>query len=623
MTEGMKKRNLLTKSVLQRYWSRTRTQGPLVSVAVFGVVMMEAANIISPLVLSNIINQIATLSQEPASARILFALLGAYLASSILGWVGGRIEMGAGLAVIVRVSSRLMYEAYEHLMHHSHNFFTSSFSGALTQRVRRYAGSFESLYLSAQTVILPAILYILGITVVLSLRSPLLGIILFVWVLLFVLVQWLMVRAQRPYRLARAVEDTKITATLADSISNQNTVLLFAGNAFENKRIAGAIDEFKKAWDKVWKGDLLIYGIQGLLSISVNIALLAGAIHYWGIGVLTIGDIVLVQSYAFGLFGNVWNLGRQFRTIYASIADASEMVEILQKKHDIEDMPRAKNLKVGAGVINFSDVIFGFQDGRKVLQKFNIRISAGEKVAFVGLSGAGKTTITKLLLRMYNIEKGAILIDGQNIAEVTQQSLRKAIAFVPQEPILFHRTLKENIRYGKLDATDEEVIEAATQAHCHEFISQLPLGYDTFVGERGVKLSGGERQRVAIARAILKNAPVLVLDEATSSLDSESEHLIQDALETLMRGKTVIVIAHRLSTIMKMDRILVMEEGKIVAQGTHKELLEMEGLYKKLWSIQAGGFLVDPDEVDKESEELPEEIMEENDEALAEDEARK
>ncbi|HCM43648.1 TPA: hypothetical protein DIS55_01705, partial [Candidatus Kaiserbacteria bacterium] len=217
----------------------------------------------------------------------------------------------------------------------------------------------------------------------------------------------------------------------------------------------------------------------------------------------------------------------------------------------------------------------------------------GERVAFVGPSGAGKTTVTKLLLRFYDVNDGNIEIDGYDIANVTLESLREAIAFVPQDPVLFHRSLLENIRYGRRDATENEVIEAAKKAHCHEFITTLPKGYGTFVGERGVKLSGGERQRIAIARAILKNAPILVLDEATSSLDSESEALIQDALETLMKGKTVIVIAHRLSTVMKMDRIIVLEDGRITADGRHEELITQDGRYRTLWNIQAGGFLTD------------------------------
>jgi ATP-binding cassette subfamily B protein len=317
---------------------------------------------------------------------------------------------------------------------------------------------------------------------------------------------------------------------------------------------------------------------------------------------LTVGDFALIQAYLFGIFDRLVANHGELRRFYRALADADEMVEILDEPHEIQDKENAKPIKVTSGVIDLRDINFYFNVTKPVLKNFTVQIKGGEKVALVGPSGAGKSTVTKLLLRLYDIEQGLIEIDRQNISEVTQESLRNAIAFVPQEPILFHRTLMENIRYGRRDASDEEVLEAAKKAHCHEFISALPEGYGTYVGERGVKLSGGERQRVAIARAILKNAPILVLDEATSSLDSESEALIQDALETLMRGKTVIVIAHRLSTIMKMDRILVLDGGAIISQGTHKELLQTEGIYQKLWNIQAGGFISDPDEKDEGKE---------------------
>jgi ATP-binding cassette subfamily B protein len=270
------------------------------------------------------------------------------------------------------------------------------------------------------------------------------------------------------------------------------------------------------------------------------------------------------------------------------------MVELMALPHGIIDRSGAKALKVKKGALAFEGESFKYPTGQTVLKYLDLTIKPGEKVALVGPSGAGKSTIVKILFRFYDLTKGRILIDGQDIAKVTQDSLRDAISLVPQEPILFHRTLKENIRYGRPEASDEEVVLAAKQAHCHDFISGLEKGYETYVGERGVKLSGGERQRVAIARAILKNAPILVLDEATSSLDSESEHLIQDALQTLMQGKTVIVIAHRLSTIMQMDRIIVLEDGAVADTGTHHELLKTEGgLYKKLWQLQAGGFLAE------------------------------
>ncbi len=267
------------------------------------------------------------------------------------------------------------------------------------------------------------------------------------------------------------------------------------------------------------------------------------------------------------------------------------MTELLLTPHEVQDAPEAGKLQVRGGEIEFRKVNFGYYDRLPVLKNFNLKINAGERAALIGPSGGGKSTIAKLLFRFHDLRDGEILIDGQNIARVTQDSLRENLAFVPQEPILFHRSLMENIRYGKRNAANAEVIRAAKLAHAHEFITSFPQGYDTLVGERGIKLSGGERQRVAIARAILKNAPILVLDEATSSLDSESEMLIQDALKKLMEGRTAIVVAHRLSTIMQMDRIIVIDGGKIIEEGKHEELLKArKGLYQKLWGIQAGGF---------------------------------
>jgi ATP-binding cassette subfamily B protein len=265
----------------------------------------------------------------------------------------------------------------------------------------------------------------------------------------------------------------------------------------------------------------------------------------------------------------------------------------LERPLDVADPKAPVQLGTVRGEVSFDDVGFRYQGNQSVISDFSLTIRSGEKVALVGSSGAGKSTITKLLLRLFDVTSGSVKIDGIDVRDMAQDDLRAHIAFVPQDPVLFHRTLMDNIRYGRRDATDEEVIEAARKAHCHEFIERLSKGYETYVGERGVKLSGGERQRIAVARAILKNAPILVLDEATSSLDSESEALIQDALNVLMEGKTVIAIAHRLSTIMHMDRILVIEGGRIADQGTHQELLSREGLYQKLWNIQAGGFLVE------------------------------
>jgi ATP-binding cassette subfamily B protein len=315
------------------------------------------------------------------------------------------------------------------------------------------------------------------------------------------------------------------------------------------------------------------------------------AYYYWMRGQFSIGDFAFLQAYLMNLFSHVWDFAYYIRSTYESIADANEMTEMLIQPHSIVDNVRAKKLKISKGEINFKDIDFSYSEDKPILDNFNLHIAAGERVALVGQSGGGKSTIVKILFRFMDLNGGQILIDGQDISKVTQDSLREQISLVPQEPLLFHRSLLDNIRYGRPDSTEQEVIKAAKAAHCHEFISGFEQGYNTLVGERGVKLSGGERQRVAIARAILRNAPILVLDEATSSLDSESESLIQDALKTLMKGKTTIVIAHRLSTIREMDRIVVIEGGKIIEQGKHDELVKaQQGIYQKLWNIQVGGF---------------------------------
>jgi len=393
------------------------------------------------------------------------------------------------------------------------------------------------------------------------------------------------------YDYAKSLLDSESTAVMADALTNSITIKLFTSQKFENGLFTDVMERWRKAQTHLWNIEGIAEGIQAGLIALAEFAMFYVAIPLWQRGLLTIGDFALIQSFMVGIFQRVWNLGKSVRHIYEAIADATEMVEILETPHEIMDSAKAKTLVVSDASIQFDAVTFKFNQTRPVLNGLSFTIIPHEKIALVGPSGAGKSTITKLLLRFYDVESGSITIDGQNIAKVTQDSLRASIAMVPQEPILFHRSLMDNIRYGRPEATDEEVFEASRRARCHDFIVELSEGYNTFVGERGIKLSGGERQRIAIARAILKDAPILVLDEATSSLDSESESLIQAALDELMKGKTTIVIAHRLSTIMRMDRIIVIENGTAVDSGTHDELLAKAGIYKKLWEIQAGGFI--------------------------------
>jgi ATP-binding cassette subfamily B protein len=394
------------------------------------------------------------------------------------------------------------------------------------------------------------------------------------------------------YDTKRASMDSFATGVLSDSIANQNTIQLFTGSKYESGYYKEVTNDQAKITRTVWDLNNVLELVLSFVIFLIEFLLFYYAIKYWQVGTISVGTFVLIQVYLVGIGSRLWDFSRVIRDINESFTDAREMVEILKLPHSIKDVKNAKALNVIEGEINFENVCFNFSDSRPVLKDINLVIKPGEKIALIGPSGAGKSTFVKLLFRMYDIVSGAIRIDGQDIGKVTQESLRHNLSLVPQDPILFHRTLLENIRYGRRDATDEEVYEAGRLAHCDEFARGLKDGYGTYVGERGVKLSGGERQRVAIARAILKNAPILVLDEATSSLDSHSESLIQDALDKLMKGKTTIVIAHRLSTIRKMDRIIVVEKGNIVEEGSHDELLKNNSsLYKKLWDLQAGGFV--------------------------------
>jgi ABC-type multidrug transport system fused ATPase/permease subunit len=315
-------------------------------------------------------------------------------------------------------------------------------------------------------------------------------------------------------------------------------------------------------------------------------------IDRWSSNEISTGDFVLVLALVSQITGSLLFIGRAVNATARTIGELREGLDELVIDHEIVDHTDAVALHPDGGLIEIHDVNFTYNTAR-VLEEFSLTIQAGQRVGLVGASGAGKSTLVSLLLRQHNIESGEILIDRQNIARVTQDSLRASIAVVPQEPALFHRTIRENIAYGKAGATDEEIIAVAKKAYAHDFIMELPQGYDTLVGERGVKLSGGQKQRIAIARAMLKNAPILLLDEATSALDSESEVAIQRALHQLMRGKTVIAIAHRLSTLREMDRIIVLEQGKIIEDGTHDTLREYGGTYARLWDHQAGGFLIE------------------------------
>ncbi len=592
-----KKKKLKKGSVSQVtkiMWRHSRHYWVTILFILVVIISLNAAQVITPIYYKKLVDVAGAAVVGAPVEKTLAELFGVFLVIAILKGLVWLFRRGRGFLLTYfesRIMTNLSQTAFNYLIQHSYRFFTDSFSGSLVRKVNRFTKAFEDIIDQLVFALLPLLFTLAGILWVLFLRNTILGVILTSGVIAFLGLHILAARWKQKYEIAKTEKDSEVTGSLADAISNSATIKLFTGYGHEMSLFRQASEGLHKIRLFTWNLNEGVDAGQGFLMAAIEVAMLYAAIVLWGRGILTVGDFVLIQVYLTTIFDRIGDFGRVLRRLFEAFADGAEMVEILNTPHEVRDVRNASQLVVKNGEIKFQKVDFSFHKTRKILDKFTLTIRPGEKVALVGSSGAGKSTITLLLSRFYDVDAGKILIDGQDISHVTQESLWDAIALVPQEPILFHRTLRENILYGRRDASDEEIIEAAKKAHCHEFISSLPLGYETYVGERGIKLSGGERQRAAIARAILKNAPLLVLDEATSSLDSESEALIQDALRQLMAGKTVIAIAHRLSTIRQMDRIIVIEDGKIAAMGTHEELLKQGGVYQKLWEIQAGKFL--------------------------------
>lgn len=522
----------------------------------------------------------------------LVAILTTIALLHLLQWIFWRMNALLNNHFQPRVMVDLANTCFAYLHKHSFSFFNNNFGGSLVKRVTRFYRAFEGIADRVLWQLSSLVINVVVILFILFQKNTILGLIMLTWLIIFIVANWFLTNYKMKYDVEKSEADTKATGILADTITNQGNVKLLTGYQREQILFGDAMEKVRRLRKFTWDLDAIVDGIQGLLTIALEMGLFYFAIQLWKKGELTLGDFVLIQTFLIQIINNIWDFGRMIRNIYENLAEAEEMTEILDTPIEIQDVKGAKVLKVTKGKIDFEKVDFYYHKTRPVLQNFSLSIQAKEKVGVVGHSGAGKSTVVKILLRMHDIAKGKICIDGQKISHISQESLWKNVSLVPQDPILFHRTLLENIRYGRPEASDEEVHYAAKLARCHEFIEGLPEKYNTFVGERGIKLSGGERQRVAIARAILCDTPILLLDEATSSLDSESEQLIQQALDELMKNKTVIVIAHRLSTIMKMDRIVVMEQGSVIEEGSHKQLLaKKKGMYKQLWDLQVGGFI--------------------------------
>lgn len=476
------------------------------------------------------------------------------------------------------------------LQYHSYKFFSENMSWSLISKFRKGVSAFEKLSGIFSWQILPFITNVTIILIIIGVQNIWISIWIFIVILIFTRLQYVLYKYIHPYQEKANALDSEQGGLLSDLIINNHTIKLFASEKKEERKYAKLNYDTAHARKIQYHKSIWISGSSAVIWIILEIGIMYLAIRMWWNGTISLGIIVLLQTYILRLIDFLWGIGQTLRHTFIAISEASEILQIIDTPHEIQDKS-SKKLKLQHGAISFNNVNFSYGENQ-IFHDLNFHIKPGERVALVGESGSGKTTITKLLFRLYDIQKGEILIDDQNIAEVTQESLRSSMSMIPQDPILFHRSIRENIAYGKPNASDEEIIAAAKMARCHEFISHLKDGYETLVGERGIKLSGGERQRVAIARAILENKQIIVMDEATSALDSESEFLIQEAIEELMQNKTLLIIAHRLSTIMKMDKIIVMDQGKIAEKGSHKELLAKDnGIYKKLRNIQSGGFI--------------------------------
>ncbi|MFA6797545.1 MAG: ABC transporter ATP-binding protein [Candidatus Paceibacterota bacterium] len=589
----MKKDSKVTiKQIFSEYLDGLKGYKILLAFSVILTVVGSVIGVYTPYFYKDFFNIVNNIESKQDIAKQLISIIFLIAGLNFLNWLFNRTSYFIFNHIEANAMAKIKQNSFNYLIKHSHNFFTNSFTGGLVQKINRQARAFERLFDTIIFNVISLIITIVGAIIITFLTSKILSLIILCWVVIYFSLSFIFYRWKMKLDLEVSSNDSITTALLSDNISNNQTISLFNGYNREINSYFEATKKQSKAMLKAWDIGGIYDAVQLLGVYIAEVVIFYYAIKYWEVDKLTVGGIVMVQIYIISLSKQIWAVNMILRNVFESLADSKEMTEIMLTPHEIQNSNSATDLKISKGEIEFKNVIFNFNETRTVLDNINCRIMPGEKIALVGPSGAGKTTFVRLILRLYNLTGGQILIDGQNVDQVTQESLRENISLVPQDPILFHRTLKDNIRYGKPEATDEEVVNASKLAHCADFIDVLPNKYDTLVGERGIKLSGGERQRIAIARAILKNAPILILDEATSSLDSHSEALIQKALDNLMKGRTTIAIAHRLSTIRKMDRIIVMKDGKIIEEGTHEELSSKKvGLYKDLWELQAGGFV--------------------------------
>jgi ATP-binding cassette subfamily B protein len=530
-----------------------------------------------------------------AAAGSIWTALAAPMRFFIILNIGILVFSRSSGALLVMVGPalrrRVRNTVYEYLQGHSQRYFMGNFAGSLSNRITEVSLGVNHALWTVMFDFWPVAVTLTVALVVLGQVHSGLALIVGSWAAGYIVVSYLLARRCREYAKAFAAARSTVSGKIVDAVTNVMNSKLFARNEHERRYLAHYLDhEVAAARRTFWFMERMRW-FQFIATLSLQVGMIVYAARLWIDGAISAGAFAMVASLLLLVINDIRNLSRRFLEFFEYVGNITDGVGVIIRPHEITDAPNARTLAITRGEIRFENVHFAYPGGTVVFRGLNLTIQPDERVGLVGFSGSGKSTFLNLILRLYDIQQGRILIDGQDVREVTQDSLRRGISMIAQDPMLFHRSLLENVRYGSLDATDDEVQDAARRAHAHEFIASLPEGYESLVGERGVRLSGGQRQRIAIARAMLKNAPIFLLDEATSSLDSVTERQIQESMTTLMQGRTTVVIAHRLSTIAHLDRIVVFHAGEVVEDGTHEELLARNGHYARMWRMQAGGFL--------------------------------
>jgi ATP-binding cassette subfamily B protein len=562
----------------------------------FTILMLFPAAIVlestvMPYALRLIVDHLQTAPADASVWRTLTPAIALYVGSQAVMFFLFRIQDWVSTRVKPRLLAEMRLDAFTHAQRHSHRFFTDHFAGSLANKVADIPRAFSTLLDNINWRFTPALSVTLSVLITVAILHWQAAALLLVWTAMHLGIALWFARPINEQSRENAERKSELQGLIVDSFTNQLAARLFARFTQERAVLGEAQERERQSFRRMM---LTMFKLRFFLDLPMLLAvvmLLCLCILLWERQALSVGDIVFILYASMNVMTWVWMFATELPQFYADTGVIRQALETLRAPMEITDAPDATPLQLKGGSIVFDHVTFGYRETGGVFDGLTVTIAPGERVGLVGFSGSGKTTFLNLLLRLYDVQGGRILIDGQDIARVTQDSLHEAIAVIPQDTSLFHRSLRDNIRYGRPEATEEEVIAAATQAQCHDFIMGLEKGYDTEVGERGVKLSGGQRQRIALARAILKNAPILVMDEATSALDSVTERVIQESMQTLMQGRTAIVIAHRLSTLAHLDRILVFDKGRLIEQGTHEALLALGGHYATLWQMQAGGFL--------------------------------